>query len=105
LLKKKQEKKLMAAYFIVDVTVEDPETYETYRKLVKPTLDLYGGTFLARGGVTETIEGNWQPGRLVIIEFANTEAFKRWYDSPEYSNARAIRFSASTSRAVLLQGI
>ncbi|MBA2677339.1 MAG: DUF1330 domain-containing protein [Ktedonobacteraceae bacterium] len=53
----------------------------------------------------DPFEGDWQPRRLVIIEFANTEAFKRWYDSPEYSKARAIRFSASTSRAVLLRGV
>jgi uncharacterized protein (DUF1330 family) len=105
LFRKKMEKKPMAVYFIVDVKVEDPATYAEYRKLVQPTLDLYGGAFLARGGAVETIEGDWQPERLVIIEFANTETFKRWYDSPEYTSARAIRFSASTSRAVLLQGV
>jgi len=95
----------MAVYFLVDVKVEDPETYEEYRKLVRPTVDLYDGKFLARGGTIETIEGDWQPERLVIIEFADSEAFQRWYDSPEYTSARAIRFAASTSRAVLLQGI
>ncbi|BCL82225.1 hypothetical protein ccbrp13_46900 [Ktedonobacteria bacterium brp13] len=49
--------------------------------------------------MTETIEGDWQPRRLVIIEFASTEAFKRWYDSPEYSKAKAkaIRFSTQGS--------
>jgi uncharacterized protein (DUF1330 family) len=95
----------MAVYFIVDVKIEDPQTYEEYRKQVKPTMDLYDGKFLARGGATETIEGDWQPERLVIIEFADKEAFQRWYNSPEYSKARAIRFAASTSRAVVLQGI
>ncbi|HEY3992648.1 MAG TPA: DUF1330 domain-containing protein [Ktedonobacteraceae bacterium] len=95
----------MAAYFIVDVNVEDPTTYEEYRKLVNPTLELYGGKFLVRGGAVETIEGDWQPQRLVILEFENTEHFKRWYYSPEYSAAREIRFRASHARAVLVQGV
>lgn len=95
----------MAAYFIVDVNVEDPITYEEYRKLVQPTLELHGGKFLARGGATETIEGGWQSQRLVIIEFENTEQFRRWYDSPEYTAAREIRFRASHARAILVQGV
>jgi len=95
----------MAVYFIVDVKVEDPTIYEEYRKLVNSTLERYGGKFLARGGATETIEGDWQPQRLVVLEFENTEHFRRWYDSPEYREAREIRWKASTARAVLVQGV
>jgi uncharacterized protein (DUF1330 family) len=95
----------MAVYFIVDVKVEDPETYEEYRKLVDPTLALYGGRFLVRGGATETIEGNWQPRRFVIVEFADKEQFERWYNSPEYDKAKQIRFKSSTANAVLAQGV
>jgi uncharacterized protein (DUF1330 family) len=95
----------MAAYFIVDVKVHDPQLYEDYRKLVGPTLERYGGKFLVRGGASETIEGDWQPQRLVILEFDDTEQFKRWYHSPEYTEARSIRFQASTARAILIQGI
>jgi len=95
----------MAVYFIVDIKVEDPTTYEEYRKLVNPTLERYGGKFLARGGATETIEGDWQPQRLVILEFDDTEHFRRWYDSPEYSAAREIRWRASSERAILIQGV
>lgn len=94
----------MAVYFIVDVNVEDPTMYAEYRKLVNPTLELYGGKFLARGGATETIEGDWRPQRLVLLEFDDSEQFKRWYNSPEYSAAREIRFKSSHARAVLLQG-
>ena len=95
----------MAAYFIVDVKVEDPTTYEEYRKRVNATLERYGGKFLARGGATETIEGDWQPERLVILEFADTAQFKRWYHSPEYSEAKEIRLKSSTARAILVQGV
>lgn len=95
----------MAAYVIIDVKVEDPTTYEGYSKRVNATLERYGGKFLARGGAVETIEGDWQPQRLVILEFADTDQFKRWYYSPEYSEIKEIRFRASTARSVVIQGV
>jgi uncharacterized protein (DUF1330 family) len=95
----------MAVYFIVDVTINDPQSYAEYRKQVGPMVARYGGRFLVRGGATETIEGDWQPQRLVVIEFADTGHFRAWYDSPEYAEVRAIRFKASTARAVLAQGV
>jgi uncharacterized protein (DUF1330 family) len=96
----------MAAYFIVDIKeITDPQLYEEYRKEVNATLIQYGGTFLARGGAYETIEGDWQSQRLVILQFDSVDHFKRWYHSPEYSKIRAIRFNASISRAVVVQGM
>jgi uncharacterized protein (DUF1330 family) len=95
----------MSAYFIVDVKIDDPESYAEYSKQVGPMLARYGGKFLVRGGATETIEGDWQLERLVVIEFADTEHFRAWYDSPEYTEVRNIRFNASTARAILTQGV
>jgi uncharacterized protein (DUF1330 family) len=95
----------MAAYFVVNVNVTDPRVYAEYSKLVQPTLDHYGGKFLVRGGATQIIEGDWQPHRLVILEFENEEQFKRWYYSPEYTEARETRFKSSTAQAILAQGV
>jgi uncharacterized protein (DUF1330 family) len=95
----------MAVYFVVDVTIHDPQSYAKYSSQVGPMVARYGGSFLVRGGATETVEGDWQPRRLVIIEFADTAHFRAWYDSPEYAEVRAIRFNASTARAALAQGV
>jgi uncharacterized protein (DUF1330 family) len=95
----------MGVYFVVDVTIHDPQSYADYSRQVGPMVARYGGSFLVRGGATETIEGDWQPRRLVIIEFADTAHFRAWYDSPEYAEVRTIRFNASTARAVLAQGV
>ena len=37
----------------------DPRLFEEYKKLSPPTVAQYGGRFLARGGHTETAEGDW----------------------------------------------
>jgi uncharacterized protein (DUF1330 family) len=95
----------MAAYFVVEINVTDPEVYAEYSKLVPSTIERYGGRFLVRGGATQTIEGDWQPQRFVIVEFENEEQFKRWYSSPEYTEARNIRFKSSTAQAILAQGV
>ena len=56
----------MTAYVIVDIDVHDPVGYEEYKKLAPPAIAKYGGIYLARGGMTETLEGDWSPSRLVI---------------------------------------
>jgi uncharacterized protein (DUF1330 family) len=96
----------MAAYFVVDIKeITDPQTYAEYRQGVAATLARYGGKFLVRGGAYETIEGDWQPHRFVILQFEDEEHFKHWYNSPEYSKLRELRFKASTGRAIIVQGV
>jgi uncharacterized protein (DUF1330 family) len=104
-MNQRRKEKQMAVYFIVDVNIDDPQSYAEYSKQVGPMVARSGGRFLVRGGATETIEGDWQPQLLVVIEFADTEHFRAWYDSPEYAEVRTIRFQASTARAVLAQGV
>jgi uncharacterized protein (DUF1330 family) len=94
----------MAAYFIVDVEVTDPVGYEEYRKLVPATIAQYGGRFLVRGGAVEQLEGDWQPGRVVVLEFPSLEQAKRWYNSEEYRDPKALRFKAAKAKMILVEG-
>src|SRR5262249_26380894 len=50
----------MAAYVIADIEITDAAGYEEYRRRVPETVAQYGGRYMARGGVVETLEGNWQ---------------------------------------------
>jgi uncharacterized protein (DUF1330 family) len=92
----------MAAYVIASVNVTNPTAYEDYRKLVPDTLKKYGGKFLARGGEVEQREGAWKPHRVVVLEFADMAAARRWYDSPEYQTALKIRLANSTSDVMMI---
>jgi uncharacterized protein (DUF1330 family) len=94
----------MAAYVIAEVEVTDPVAYEEYRKLVPPTLAKYGGKFLVRGGAVESKEGGWEPKRLVVLEFASMDEARKWYASPEYAPALALRHKAARSRLLLVEG-
>jgi uncharacterized protein (DUF1330 family) len=95
----------MTAYVIVDIEVTDPAGYEDYKKLAAPTVPRYGGRYLARGGRTETLEGERQPGRLVILEFESAARAKEWLNSPEYTPARALRHKYARTNMVLVEGV
>jgi uncharacterized protein (DUF1330 family) len=95
----------MTAYVIVDINVTDPVRYEDYKKLAAPTVELYGGKYIARGGKTETLEGDWSPSRLVILQFENLEQAKNWHDSVEYSPAKSLRHETSISKMVVIDGV
>lgn len=95
----------MAAYLIADVEVIDSGAYEQYRQKVPATIAAYGGRYVARGGATEVLEGNWSPKRCVILEFPSMEQLKAWWSSPEYTPLRAIRERAARSNMVATQGL
>jgi len=95
----------MTAYVIVDINVTDPVRYEDYKKLAAPTVELYGGKYIARGGRTEVLEGDWTPNRLVILQFDNSEQAKNWLNSTEYSSPRNLRHATAISNMVLVEGV
>jgi uncharacterized protein (DUF1330 family) len=95
----------MPAYVIADVTVTDLPAMEEYRKQVPATLAKYGGRFLVRGGAHQTVEGDWKPTRLVVIEFPSLADARRWYDSEEYRAPKALRMRAGRTSVVIVDGV
>ena len=95
----------MAAYVIVDISVHDPQVYETYKRLAPTSIATYGGRYLARGGATQVLEGTWTPNRLVILEFPTAEQARSWWASAEYAEAKALRHASASATLVLVEGV
>ncbi len=95
----------MPAYVIVDINVTDPNGYSQYKELAPAAVAAYDGKYLARGGKTEVLEGNWSPTRLVILQFPTVERAKQWLDSVEYSAARALRHKTARSNMVVIESL
>jgi uncharacterized protein (DUF1330 family) len=95
----------MKGYIIAEVDVHDPETYEEYKAAVPGSLQPYGGRFIVRGGETEVLEGDWQPKRIVVLEFDSPEQARAWYESEEYREPKALRQRTSTSALILVSGV
>ena len=94
----------MSVYFVVQEEVKDQEGLEEYMKAAKSST-LGRGRALAVDNDVVAIEGEWHGSRLVILEFEDEEAFREWYESPEYQNALPLRLAATDSRGALVKGI
>jgi uncharacterized protein (DUF1330 family) len=88
----------MPAYVIVEINITDPAGYEEYRRLGPPTVAPYGGKFVVRGGKVEVLEGEWEPKRLVVLEFESVDRAKQWWSSQEYSIPKQIRQKTSLTK-------
>lgn len=95
----------MAAYLIADLTITDPEGFRAYQQRVGATLALYGGVAIVRGGAHETMEGEWHPHVLVILQFESVAQAWRWYQSPEYAPLIEMRNKSAITRAVVVEGV
>jgi len=95
----------MPAYVIVETDIHDPVQYEQYKAASPGAVASGGGRFVVRGGELAVLEGDWKPTRLVVLEFEDLDAARRWYDSPEYQEAKKLRDGAASLRMVAVQGI
>jgi uncharacterized protein (DUF1330 family) len=95
----------MPVYVISDVTVRDAEAIEAYRTRAAASIAQHGGRYLVRGGAVETLEGNWKPGPLIVVEFPDMERARRWYRSAEYAEALDVRDAALSRNLILVEGI
>jgi len=94
----------MPAYLIVEADVHDPIAYEEYKKLSSEAVRKHGATFLVRGGAMHVLEGDWEPKRIVVLEFPDAEAARAFYHSPEYERARAVRKHAARLNVIVVEG-
>ena len=95
----------MPAYVIVETDITDPERYEQYKAASPTAIAAGGGRFLVRGGDLVVLEGDWEPARLVVLEFEDLAAAKRWYESEVYQEAKELRDGAAYLRMVAVQGV
>jgi uncharacterized protein (DUF1330 family) len=94
----------MAAYVIVEVSIHDPIKYEEYKKLTPAAIAAFNGKFLVRGGETTTLEGDWQPERIVVLEFPTVDRANEWWNSELYTKAKDIRQEAAKTKMIIVEG-
>jgi uncharacterized protein (DUF1330 family) len=77
--------------------VTDPAGLAAYSEKAGPTLGPYRPTPKVVTEDVTPVEGNWAPKRCVILEFETKEQALGWYNSPEYTEVRKLRFAATTN--------
>ncbi|PYJ76202.1 MAG: DUF1330 domain-containing protein [Verrucomicrobia bacterium] len=95
----------MPAYVIVEIDIVDPVGYEEYKKLADATVKKYSGKYIVRGGKAETLEGDWDPKRIVVLEFESTDRAKEWLNCEEYREPRKMRHRTARTNMILVEGV
>lgn len=94
----------MPAYVIVEIEILDPTGYEEYKKQAGASVEEYGGKYIVRGGKAEVLEGDWQPKRLVVLEFESMERAKEWLNCEEYREPRKMRHRTAKTNMIVVEG-
>ena len=95
----------MAAYVIVEIEIVDPVGFEEYKKRVVPIVEKYGGQYIAVSDQVETLEGDWKPKRIVVLQFPSMDRAKEWFNCEEYRAICEIRYRTAKTKIVLVEGI
>ena len=95
----------MPAYVIIDIAIHDEQTYMEYVRRVRPIVEKFGGRYLARGGKIIPMAGDWNPQRIVLIEFDSSQRVRECFGSPEYLAVAPFREQSTHTRAIIVEGI
>jgi uncharacterized protein (DUF1330 family) len=81
----------MSAYLVGTIRVTDPAAWQRYVERVGATFPPHGGSVLFRGAKAMHLAREAHGERIVVAEFADLAALRRWHDSPEYQALVALR--------------
>lgn len=94
----------MPAYVIAQLTVTDPEGFETYQRAVLPIIEAHGGRFLVRGGEISALEGDLGKPRMIVVEFPDKATAERFYNAPDYQAILPLRTNSATGSVIVVEG-
>jgi uncharacterized protein (DUF1330 family) len=97
----------MAVYVVADIVIRDEAAktqYAEYIRQVRPIVEKFGGRYLVRGGGVTPLVGDWNPERLIIIEFPSADHVCQWWNSPEYKAITGLRENNASADVIIVEG-
>jgi uncharacterized protein (DUF1330 family) len=94
----------MAVYVIIEIKITDKGPYAEYVRKVRSIVEKYNGRYLVRGAKVIPIFGNWNPERIIVIEFPSSKDVKRWLNSQEYKEIARLREQSTITKAIMVEG-
>ncbi|WP_020161425.1 DUF1330 domain-containing protein [Methylobacter marinus] len=94
----------MKGYLILDLKVENYAEFKVYIEKIPAFIEKHGGRYIVQGVVPEVMEGDWQPERVVVLEFPSPSEAKEFLNDPEAQPLFAIRHKATVSKLILAEG-
>lgn len=95
----------MAAYMIVTCDIKDREAFRSgYGQTAGALVRKYGGRYLLLGPGAELLEGEFGDGAsMVVSEWPNKESVMRFWNSPEYAEAKKLREGLADCQVLVIE--
>ncbi len=94
----------MKAYLVLDLTIHDLPAFRPYIAAIPAFIEKHGGRYIVRGVEPTSMEGNWRPELMVVLEFPARENAQAFLADPDCQDLFRIRHETTTSRLVLVDG-
>lgn len=94
----------MNAYLILDLTIHDLNKFKEYINRIPEFIKKHSGRYIVQGMEPTVMEGDWNPERMVVIEFPSSKNAKSFLQDPEAQSLFAIRHNTTTSKLLLVDG-
>ena len=91
-------------YVVAHIKVHDKEVFERFKEMSGPAITAHSGKVLVRNPNPEVREGS-PSGVAVVIEFESLEIARTFYESEQYTQARAVRETAAETDLILVEGM
>ena len=95
----------MKVYAVIEVKIKDPTKFGEYVKGHLPTITQYGGKFLFEGQKMKDVEGSSDWMLAIVQEWPSEEAFKNWWNSPEYKPWKQMRPQGADVKLTLTKSL
>ena len=87
------------------IHITDEVLFADYARDIVAVTEAHGGRYLARGGGTEVVEGEWAPHRVVVIELEDLKHAHGIVNDPTYVRLADIRGRSSVTTTVIVKGV
>lgn len=94
----------MPTYVLIEIEIHDRNPYFQYIEKARPIIESYGGHYLIRGGKITPLFGDWNPERIILIEFPSHENVERCFNSKEYLEIAKLRENSTNTRSIIIEG-
>jgi len=94
----------MKAYLVLDLTIHDLAGFKPYIAAIPAFIAKHGGKYIVQGAQPTTMEGDWTPQRLVVIEFPARENAQAFLSDPACQDLFRVRHETTTSKLLLVDG-
>ena len=94
----------MPSYVIAHVKVNNAQEYKKYILGFIDAFKPFDGKVLVATDEVEVLEGEWQDGRTIVMEFPTRNQAKDWYKSEQYQKIAQYRFQSASTNMILVDG-